>query len=154
MIKKIKAPLQQAIQNAARLVQMAPALLEAAAKIRGTFGDITKENTINPNAHCLIEHKARFMEYAKGSGREALLSAAYDILIAEVEHDCVYRDWMGAELEWIIKDILAGKWQERTNGHPCKPYWNEPAPFGGKYSIVNKLKVHRLEILKIIGEEL
>ena len=77
------------------------------------------------------------------------MEAGYDIVIAEVEHDKHYRERFDVEIEWIVEDILAGKWEPRYEGCPSKD-WNEPAPYGGKYSMVYKLIKHREEILKII----
>ena len=139
VIHTIKAPLQKAIEFAGFLLE-------------SLLGPIENTETLEPVTKCLKEHKARFLSYENNPGREPLFSAFYDIVITEVEHDNYYRDRLGAEVEWIIQDVLDGKWQERTNGHPYKPTWNEPEPYGGKYSIVHKLHKHREEILKIIGE--
>ena len=152
VIYKIKAPLQRAIQSATRLVQVIPALLEAAGKMRVKFGSIEDALTLDPNTQCLKEHKARFLSYESNPSREPLFSSTYDIAIVENEHDNYYRFRLGAEVEWIVEDILAGKWEPRFEGYPDK-CWNEPAPYGGKYSIVYKLQKHRKEILKLIEEE-
>jgi len=135
VIKVVKAPLQKAIEHAASLL-----------------GHLDIENCelLEPSAMCLKEHKDRFFSHENNPARKALFSTIYDIAIAEMEHGNYYRDRMGAEIEWIIQDILDGKWRERTNGHPSKPTWNEQEPYGGKYSIVSRLHRHREEILKII----
>uniref|UniRef100_A0A6M3KU77 Uncharacterized protein n=1 Tax=viral metagenome TaxID=1070528 RepID=A0A6M3KU77_9ZZZZ len=152
VIKKIKAPLENAIKDAKRITEMASALVDAAALLFVKFGAITKGNTLYPNTHCLIEHKARFLAYETNRGKAPLLAAAYDIVAAENEHDNYYQTRLNVEIEFIIEDILAGKWQPRAIGQPHQ-YWNEPAPYGGEHSIVYKLQKHRGEILKIIGEE-
>ena len=151
VIFKIKAPLQKAIENSKRLIQLTPALLKSAARLKTIFGDITRGNTLYPNTHCLIEHKARFLAYETCVGRVKLMEAGYDIVIAEVEHDKHYRERFDVEIEWIVEDILAGRWDPRCEGQPNKD-WNEPAPYGGKYSIIYKLQKHREEILEIIKE--
>ena len=138
VINRVKLPLQNAIENARRLVELAPALLKAAGQMKAKFGAIEDARIIQKNAVCLREHKARFMSYENNPGRAPLFSAAFDILISEAEHDVYYADRLGAELEWIIKDILADKWQERTNGQPDRRWWKEPGEYGGKYSIINK----------------
>ena len=152
VIKKIKAPLEKAIKDAKRITEMAPALVNAAALLHGKFGAITKENTLYPNTHCLIEHKARFLSYETNRGKAPMLAAAFDIAAAENEHDNYYQTRLNVEIEFIIEDILAGKWEPRPLGQPHQ-YWNEPSPYGGKHSIIYKLREHREEILKIIREE-
>ena len=152
VIKKIKEPLQKTIENSKRLIELTPALLKSASRLKSMFGDITTGNTNYPNTHCLIEHKARFLAHETCKNRVKLMEAAYDIGIAEIEHDKHYRERFDVEIEWIVEDILAGKWEPRYEGCTSRD-WNEPAPYGGKYSIVFKLRKHREEILKIIQEE-
>ena len=152
MIHKIKAPLHRAIVNATRLAQIVPALMQAVSRLRLKFGSMEDCLTSDPNTQCLKEHKARFLSYENNKGRSPLFAAVYDIAIAENESDNYYRFRLGAEIEWIVEDILAGKWEPRFEGHP-DTHWNEPAPYGGKYSIVYKLQKHRKEILKLIEEE-
>lgn len=151
VMTKIKAPLQKAIENSKHLIELAPVLLKSASRLKSTFGDVTARNTNYPNTHCLIEHKARFLSHETCQGRVKMMAAAYTIGIAEVEHDKHYRERFDVEIEWIVEDILAGKWEPRYEGCPSKD-WNEPEPYGGKHSIIYKIIVHREEILKILGE--
>jgi len=153
VVNKVKAPLQRAILNSKRIAEIIPALISSASLLRGKFGDITKDKTFQQNAHCLIDHKAKFLSYMNNKGRAPLFSAAYDIGAAEVEHDNCYQEWLNVEVEFIIEDILSGKWIGRDEGTPAKKFWNEPAPYGGKYSIISKLQKHRVEILKLIEED-
>lgn len=153
VINKVKHPLQRAIEGAVRLAQVAPALLQAVSLMRSKFGSIDKARTIHPNTACLKDYKARFMAYENNPARVKLFEAAWDILIAEVEHDVYYSERLNVLVEWIIRDILNDQWLERVNGQPDRRYWKEPGEYGGKYSIIHKLKKHRHEILKIIGEE-
>lgn len=153
VVNKVKAPLQKAILNSKRLIDVIPTVISSASLLKGKFGEITKDKAFQQNAHCLIDHKARFLSYENNPGRASLFSAAYDVTVAEVEHDNYYRERLNVEVEWIIEDILAGKWIGRVEGTPAKKYWNEPAPYGGKYSIISKLQKHREEILKLIEEE-
>ena len=150
VIQKVKAPLQRAIKNSNTLLQLAPVLLRSVKRLKDIFGEATKQNAIRPVALCLIEHKARFLSYENNPGRASLFGATYEIGITEVASDLYYEDRLNAEIEWIIEDILDGKWEPRCEGQPHQ-FWNEPAPYGGKYSIVFKLQKHREEILKIIG---
>lgn len=149
---KVKGQLQAAIQNSSNLLELAPALLKSVGKLRGIFGDASKQNVLRPIANCLIEHKERYLSYENNQGRTPLFSSVYDIAIAETESDLFYEDRLNVEIEFIIEDILAGKWDARCEGQPHQ-YWNEPAPYGGKHSIVYKLQKHREEILKIIEGE-
>ncbi len=138
--RKIKAPLRLAI-------------IKAASLMTWKFGAIETAKIRQPNAHCLIKHKEKFLRYeCMNESGNALFEAAFNILITEVEHDIYYRDRFNVELEWIIEDILSGKWIPSEEGYPHQ-YWKEPAPYGGKYSIISKLQKHREEILKIIREE-
>ena len=68
------------------------------------------------------------------------LVAECKIVLFEVEHDVFYRDPFNWFIEEIIKAILRGDWEERTNGHPI---WNETEPYGGKYSIIRTLQNKR-----------
>ena len=151
VINNLKLPLQRAIESATNLAQMAQAVLDAAVKLVMKFGAMEDAKILEPTTQCFLEHKAKLLSYLNIPYRKKLISAIYDIIISENEHDAIYRDMLGAEVEWIIEDVLAGKWRERTNGHPDPRYWNEPEHHGGKYSIINKLQRHREEILKIIG---
>ncbi len=153
VIKKVKAPLEMAIRNSKRIVGIIPAVINSAVLLRGKFGEITKGKTFQPTAHCLIEHKERFLSYENNPDRAPLFSAVYDVAAAEVEHDNYYRERYIVEIEWTLEDILSGKWIGRVEGTPAKKYWNEPAPYGGKYSIVYKLQKHREEILKLIADD-
>ena len=153
VIRKVKAPLQKALLNSKRLIEILPALISSTELIRKTFGVITKDRAFQQHVHCLIEHKERFLSYENNPGRAPLFGAAYDVITAEVEHDNYYRERLNVEVEFIIEDILAGKWEARLEGTPGKQYWNEPAPYGGKYSIISKLQKHREEILKLIEED-
>lgn len=151
VINRVKAPLRRRIIKAKRLFEIVSSIIEASNKIRSKFGSITNTQVVNQNTHCLIEHKEKFISFESNPDRINLLEAAYDILIAENAHDYYYSDRFQVELEFIIQDILAGKWQPRLEGRPDQ-YWNETKPYGGKYSIVYKLQKHREEILKIINE--
>lgn len=150
---KVKNQLKVAIKNSTTLLELAPVLLKSVRKLKVRFGDASKQNTLRPIANCLLEHKVRFLSYeCLHEKQNALFEAAFSIMIMETETDLYYEDRLNVELEWIIEDILAGKWEPRCEGQPHQ-HWNEPAPFGGKYSIVYKLQKHREEILKIIGDE-
>ena len=150
VIKKVKAPLQRAIENAKRVAEVAPVLVASTTKLRKVFGNLTKDKMMHPNTLCLIKHKEKFLNYETCHHSLKFEGAAYDIIIAENEHDPEYRHRFDFEIEQIVEDILTGKWKPRPMGCPVRN-WNEPAPYGGKYSIIYKLQEHRGEILKLIG---
>ena len=152
VVKKIKTPLSRAIANAKRFAEMAPVLVESTTRLKGVFGLLTKDKMLHQNTFCIIDHKAKFLSYETCVHSLKFEGAAYDILIAENEHDPEYRHRFDTEIEWIVEDILSGKWKPRPPGCPVRN-WKEPAPYGGEHSIVFKLQKHREEILKLIEGE-
>lgn len=122
IIKRVKDPLRKAIILAAKLIP-----------------EITRENTRYRNTHTLIGITGDFYQHEKNPQRLNLFQAAFKIFLFEIEHDTYYRDRFNWFLEEIIKAILRGDWEERTNGHPYKPNWVEESNYGGKYSIMRKL---------------
>uniref|UniRef100_A0A6M3JPU8 Uncharacterized protein n=1 Tax=viral metagenome TaxID=1070528 RepID=A0A6M3JPU8_9ZZZZ len=130
---------------------MTSKLLEVGGLMNQKFGEITKQNTTNKTTHAMIDISNSFFERENNPKREKMFRAAFKIFIAEIEHDIYYKDRFGWFIEEAIKAILNDNWEERTNGQPSSPHWNEDPPYGGKYSIVSKLKRHRAEILKIIS---
>ncbi len=85
--------------------------------------------------------------------RKNFFVAVRRIVIGEIEHDSMYRDPIIAILEWLIEDILDGKIPPREEGRPGRQYWLEPPPYGGKYSIIYKIRVHRKEINDLLGRK-
>ena len=151
VIDKIKAPLQKVIEGAVSLTQVTSGLLEASGLMKEKFGEITRQNTINKTTHALIDISNRFFQHERNPKREKMFSAAFEVFIAQIEHDIYYKDRFGWIIEEIIMAILNDNWEERTNGQPDSSHWNEDPPYGGKHSIISKLKRHREEILKIIS---
>ncbi len=121
-IDKVKAPLRKVIILIAKRIP-----------------NVTKENTRYRNTYTLIDIFDRFFEHERNAGREGMFRAVFKIFLFEIEHDVYYRDRFNWFLEEIIKVILRGEWEERTNGYPNKPWWIETEPYGGKYSIIRKI---------------
>ena len=123
--------------------------------------EIKKGNTAYKNTHTLIDFKDLFLGYEDNLMRDDMWEAAFNIFIGEYEHDPYYHfrfDWL---LEQFIIAILEGKWDARPEGFPQRnadqpkhwhPHWKEPAPYGGKYSIIAKMIAHREEINKLLEE--
>lgn len=133
VIKKIKEPLMKILILVAK--RLPP---------------VTKENTNFKNTHTLIDIFDRFFELENNHGREEMFRAAFKLFLAEIEHDIYYRDRFNWFIEEIIKAILRGDWEERTNGHPmiCWKEKGQYTEYGGKYSIIQILQnKQRLEAL-------
>lgn len=119
VIDKVKAPLMKAILSLAKRIP-----------------EPTEENTINPNSHILMEIRDKFLEYEENpshpdkknhplDGRDHLFKGAFDLLIAEYEHDPYYRyrfDWF---LEELVEMVIGGYWRPRPPEHPLT-HWSEP----------------------------
>ncbi len=89
----------------------------------------TKENTLEPNSHILIDKEEGFFKYYNNSSKTPLFKALWKVGICEYEHDPHYRhigDWF---VEELVESVLEGKWKPRPNRHPSGG-WNEPHPYG------------------------
>lgn len=132
-IKKVKAPLMKVL-----------------ILVANRLPPVTKENTHYKNTHTLIDIFDKFFEHfwRLDPDREKMFRGAFKIFLAEIEHDILYRDPFNWFIEEIIKAILRGDWEERTNGHPIPYWWREKGEYGGKYSIIRILQdKKRLEAL-------
>jgi len=122
VIKKIKAPLQKAIERATRLKDISSELFFAVKNIP----EVTKKNTCFKNTHILIDKKQLFNTYHNNPGRHKLTEAAFNLDIFEYEHDGYYafiQDWMLIEL---AMDLARGDWVPRFTKFPVKHCWNGP----------------------------
>ena len=123
VIKRVKAPLRKCLVLVANRLPL-----------------LNRENTRFRNTHTLMTIFDKFMEYENNPGREEMFRAAFKLFLMEIEHDVYYRDRFNWFLEEVIKAILRGDWEERTNGHPDLPNWLETGQRGGKYSIMRHIK--------------
>ncbi len=113
VIEKIKDPLRVAILKEGSfwsLIFLFFVVVRMASRLRGKVGKVTKENSIYITTHRLIEHRERFKQLHHNPGRERMLLAAYDIIIAGNEHDPYYQYILGWEARQIANDINSGMW--------------------------------------------
>jgi len=113
VIDKVKAPLRKVL-----------------ILVANRLPEITKENTLHPNTHILIDLKDKFLEYETNPERKEMLKAGWKMFIAEYEHDPFYR----YRFDWLIEEIVNSDWKPRPVGHP-NLFWGEPEPYGGGYLI-------------------
>lgn len=90
----------------------------------------TKENTLEPNSHILLDRKDKFFGYYCNSSKMALFEAIWKIRICEYEHDPHYRHISDWDAEEQTESMLSGEWKPRPTNHPSGG-WNEPHPYGG-----------------------
>jgi len=159
-IHKVKAPIMKALvkmvdktiekREAGVPLEKTP-LVKVVVAITKLIPTITEKNTNYRDTHTLLPIIEKFFKYENNAGREDMFHAAFKLLLFEIEHDVYYRDRFNWLLEEIIKAILRGEWEERTNGQPNAPWWKEKgefAEYGGKYSIMRILQdKKRLEAL-------
>jgi len=119
VIRKIKAPLQKAIEGAKRLGDITEMLYSAIKRIP----KITKRNTCWYNTHILIDRKEQFLKYHNNPGRQKLMEAAFNLLLFEYEHDGYYAfiyDWLIIEL---AMELARGNWKPRFQKFPIPHCW-------------------------------
>ena len=105
VINKIKAPLQKVIEM-----------------MGSRIPEPTHENVLHPNAHLLIDIRDEFFGYENNRSKGGMERAAFNLFIAEYEHDPYYRD----RFDWVIDKIINSNWKPRPIGHPTAPFWTEP----------------------------
>lgn len=108
----------------------------------------TKETTVRPNTHRLLDVKDEFFEHEDNPGREEVLRAIWKIGTVIYEHDIYYSN----RVDWVVEKIANGNWVTRPCGHP-NTHWNEPEPYGGGHLIkdetliANEKRFKQLEAL-------
>ena len=103
MIEKIKKPLMKAITTLAM-----------------RYPEPTKDHTLLPRTHILIDIQNKFLEHENNEGREPLFRALFRMFIIEYEHDPFYR----SRIDWIIEEIKKSSWGSDLVKTPNK-YWKE-----------------------------
>ncbi|KKN72892.1 hypothetical protein LCGC14_0405960 [marine sediment metagenome] len=103
VIDKIKKPLMKAIVTLAM-----------------RYPEATKDHTLLPKTHILIDIQNKFFEYENNKGRDALFRAMWRMFIIEYEHDGYYRD----RIDWVIEEIVKSGWGIRPIRFPVK-CWKE-----------------------------
>ena len=135
-IKKVKLPLMKAL-----------------ILIGKRIPEVTKENTLSKNAHTFSDIFDKFEKHYKiGGERLEMFKASRKIFLMEIDHDILYGDPFLWFIEETIKAILRGDIEERTNGHPMMPWWDEEPPYGGKYSIIRILQ-NKQSLEKVMGDD-
>lgn len=103
VISKLKAPLQSAIEAFGKGLPIP-----------------TKQNCIQRNSHILIDIRDKFLEHEDNPGRGDLFRYAFNMLIAEYEHDPYYR----YRFDWFLDQLRLSDWQPRPPNQP-KECWHE-----------------------------
>jgi len=122
VIKYVKKPLQNAIESAKNLSDIAGEIISFARKIPL----IKKGNTSFYNTHILIDKKELFLKYHTDEGRRILVEAALKMGIFEYEHDGYYAflmDWILIEL---AMELAKGNWIPRFTRFPIPKCWTGP----------------------------
>lgn len=101
MIDKIKKPLKKAI-----------------AILAMRYPEPTKEHTLLPNTHLLIDIRDKFFEHQVSN--EMLFRAIWRMFIVEYEHDPYYR----YRIDWVIEEICKSGWGAKPTKPPDK-CWKE-----------------------------
>ena len=96
----------------------------------------TKENTLEPNSHVLIDRRDKFFSYYTNGSKMALFKAAWKIRICEYEHDPHYRSLDDWDVEEQVEAVLDGRWQPRPIGRPAS-FWDEPRTEEGDHGLYN-----------------
>ena len=92
----------------------------------------TKDNTLEPNSHILLDIRDKFFEHYTLPDRRTLFESAWKIFICEYEHDPHYRhigDWL---IEELVESVMSGEWKPRPIGEPSG-WWKEPRYSEGNY---------------------
>ena len=93
-----------------------------------------------------LDKLVEYVNYKRGFFRDVR-----KIVLNEIEHDSLYRDPILFILEQIIEAVLDGRVPPREADKPDKKYWNEPKPYGGKHTIIHRIRENREAINDILG---
>lgn len=122
VIKKVKAPLQKAIESGKTLFGISREVMSFVNKIPL----LNKENTSFLNTHILIDKRELLLKYHRKSARHKLIESAFNLNIFEYEHDGYYafiQDWLLIEL---AMELARGNWPPRFNKFPIEGCWMGP----------------------------
>lgn len=157
-IRKVKAPLEKAIQKMADLhieqrkngVAIDDTSLAKVIKVvTAMIPEATKENTPSITAQAIIDVIDKFFEYT--DVKPLMFREAFKILKFELAHDKFYDEAFQILLEEIIKKILAGEWAVRDE-KPNSIFWNNFTPRGGKHSIISILQ-NKKSMENLLGDK-
>ena len=108
VIDEIKTPLMKAIVELSKCgsrLGMLIALIQI-IRIAKKYPQPTKDHTLLPRTHILIDIQDKFFEHEDNPGRDALFRAIWRMFIVEYEHDPYYR----ARIDWVINEIKSNGW--------------------------------------------
>ncbi len=110
VIKQVKRPLEKVI------ILVADRLVEK-------LGKVTRDNTIQRNNHILLDIREEFFKHYTNERKIPLMRSAWELLLAEYEHDSHYRwlfDWLILE---IMEEIKNGNWTPIEEKFPQPDCW-------------------------------
>jgi len=140
VIKDIKRPLRKVLELVVR-------------RFRSKFGIITPDRVTFRVTRNLMGIWDKVLSCHRNPGRDGIFQAARDVSLWEVEHDPYYRHIVEVMAEVLVEQVLAGEWEPRPEGYPYHQWWDEPEPYGGKYSIIARINAHKDKINKILNKE-
>lgn len=129
VIGEVKNPLRFALEKTSSfwsLVVLFFTVIQTAYRIKSKVGKVTKGNSLYISTHRLLEYKEKLEKLHHNPGRDRMMEAAFDIIIAGNEHDNYYQYILGWVAEQVASDVWSGRWP--PNGEPPKvlePCWNK-----------------------------
>ena len=150
IVKKVKAPLQKALETGKSLAQVTKVI----RIITKRMPLLTKKNTMCKKTALLGLIEERFLEYLPVKSRKReMFKGAFKVLKFEIEHDGWYQGAYDFLLEQHMMMILTGEWPSRWENIPFPRYWDEPKPYGGEYTITSAIQKNRKKIIDLLGRE-
>jgi len=147
IVKKVKAPLQRALETGKSLSQV----MKVIKIITERMPPLTKKNRMCKKTALIELIEARFFKYAPV--KKEMFKGAFKVLKFEIDHDGWYQGVYDFLLEQHIIMILTGEWPSRWQNIPFPKHWKEPQPYGGKYTIVSAIQKNREKIIDLLGNE-
>lgn len=111
---KVKNPLKKALDSLTNsdkgLLTRIIALIQVVRMVR-RYPEPTKENTVNPNSHVLIDIWDTFLKNEKLGISRQIWGALKKITVCEYEHDPYYKERMDTFLMLLFGKYLSGEWE-------------------------------------------
>ncbi len=118
-------------------------IMKALCILANRLPEPTKENTIYPNTHPLIDVWDNFLKMEDNRGREPLFNAMKRVMVDEHEHDNYYRDRMNVWFELWLEEVLKGNWKPRSLDHPNSCWKVDPNKRGAGYEFIKDHYYHK-----------
>jgi len=122
VIEHVKKPLQNAIQNAKTLSDIAGEIISFAKKLPV----IHKGNTSFYNTHILLDKTDEILGYHTNAGRQKLLGSAFKVGTFEYEHDGYYAFIIDMLLIELAMELAKGNYVPRFTKFPEPHCWDGP----------------------------